>query len=72
MLALPFIVFWVLVLLGRSQLGRKGVLISVTVWAGLLFGFKVMNASPYLFVGAQSVLDVILILVIFGGDIRIR
>ena len=72
MLSLPFIVLWVLLFLGRSQLGRKGVLVSIAIWVGLLLGFKVLNISPYLFVGAQSLVDVILILVLFGADIRIR
>jgi hypothetical protein len=71
MLLVPFIIFWVLMFLGRSELGSKGILVSITIWIGLLLGFMTLNISPYLFVGAQSLFDIILILVIFGGDIRI-
>jgi hypothetical protein len=69
---IPFVLFWVLIFLGRDELGLKGVLIAVGVWAALLVGFALFRASPYLFVAAQALLDVILLLVIFGGDIRIR
>jgi hypothetical protein len=69
---LPFLIFWVLMFLGKSELGLKGVLISIAIWTGLLLGFGMLNISPYLFVAAQSLLDIVLILVIFGGDIRIR
>ncbi|MBN1787059.1 MAG: hypothetical protein JW806_01540 [Sedimentisphaerales bacterium] len=69
---LPFLIFWVLIFLGKNELGLKGVLISIAIWGGLLLGFAMLNISPYLFVVAQVILDIILILVIFGGDIRIR
>ncbi len=68
----PFILFWLLVFLGRDELGLKGVLIALGIWAAFLLGFAVFQASPYLFVAAQALVDVFLILIIFGGDIRIR
>jgi len=72
MLSLPFIAFWVLLFLGKGELGCKGVVVSVAIWFGLLLGFVFLEISPYFFVAAQALLDVVLILVIFGGDIRIR
>ena len=69
---IPFVLFWVLVFLGRDELGIKGGLIAVSIWAALLLGFAVFRVSPYLFVAAQALLDAVLVIAIFGGDIRIR
>ena len=71
-MALPFIMFWVLIYLGRDDLGLKGVLICIAIWAVLLAGFIMLNISPYIFVGVQSLMDIVLTLKIFGGDITIR
>jgi hypothetical protein len=71
-MGLPFFIFWVLIFLGRSELGWRGAGIAVGIWLGLLIGFVASGLSPYLFVSAQALLDCILILVVFHGDIRIR
>ena len=72
----PFVLFWVLLFFGRDELGLKGILVAVSIWAALLVGTALLAAlagiSPYLFVAAQALLDVVLILMIFGGDLRIR
>jgi hypothetical protein len=72
MLSLPFIAFWILMYLGRDELGLKGILISIAIWAAAFFGGIVLSISPYLFVSFQAIFDVILILIIFGGDIKLR
>ena len=68
----PMIVFGVRMVLGRDELGWKGILFCVALWCSLLLGLGFFNVSPYIFVGIQAFLDVILILVIFKGDITIR
>ncbi len=68
----PLIVFWVLMILGRSELGWKGIAFCVILWLGLLLAFYYFGVSPYVFIGVQAMLDVILIIVIFKGDIPIR
>lgn len=69
---LPFLVFWILIIFTRGELGVKGVAISIGVWLGLLIGFMCVGISSYVFVAAQALLDVVLILAIFSGDITIR
>ena len=71
-MTIPFLVFWVLIILCREQLGLKGVLISIAIWAALLICLMKLGISQYIFVGLQSLLDIMLILIIFGGDIRLR
>ena len=72
LLTLPFLIFWILLFLTRKELGIKWIGILIVVWAGLLTGFIYLKISPYLFIIAESVIDIILILILFGGDIRIR
>ena len=68
----PFIAFWIIVFVGRSELGFKGITFFIVLWVGLLFGLMKLSIPSYWFVAAQSLIDAILIIVIFGGDIRIR
>jgi len=72
LLVSPFIVFWILIYLGRDELGFKGVVACALIWIGLSAGFTYLNVPSYYFTAAQALLDAILILLIFGGDIRIR
>ncbi|MHC4460099.1 MAG: hypothetical protein ACYS6W_04145 [Planctomycetota bacterium] len=67
----PFIAFWVLVFIGRSELGFKGVTFCIVLWVGLYLGFMKLSIPGYYFVAAQSLIDAILFIVIFGQDFRI-
>ena len=72
MLLLPFLAFWILIFIGRSELGFKGIIFCIVLWVGLLLGLMKLNLPSYLFVAVQSLVDAVLIIIIFGGDIRIR
>jgi hypothetical protein len=69
---LPFLIFWAIIFFARRELGWRGVVICIAVWVALLLGFMYMGISPYGFVAAQALLDCILILVIFKGNIFTR
>jgi hypothetical protein len=71
-MAIPFIAFWVLIAIGRKDLGIKKISCFVAIWLVLLLGFAYLNISPYYFVAPQTLLDSILILMLFGRDINIR
>ena len=66
----PFIVFWVLMHLGREELGLKGIIISILIWMGLRVGSSFLGL-PYLFVSAEALLDVVLLFIIFGGNMNV-
>ena len=66
----PFIVFWVLMHLGREELGLKGIIISILLWMGLLVGSSFLGL-PYLFVSAEALLDVVLLFIIFGENMNV-
>ena len=71
-MALPFVIFWILVFIAKGELGLRWSGILAVIWFALLAGFMFLEISPYIFVAVQVVMDIILILVIFGGDIPIR
>ena len=68
---IPFVAFWVLLFVGREELGLKGISLAVAICIGLLAGC-LLTGVPILFVSAQALLDVALILFVFRGDIRIH
>lgn len=72
MALLPLAVFWVLIVVNFSELGLKAAGLFVAVWLGMLIVMYATGVSSIYFTAAQAALDVVLILVIFGGDVRIR
>jgi hypothetical protein len=70
-MAVPFILFWVLLFLGREDLGLKGIGIAVLVWAALLSGLVFTGLSPLWFTPAMVIVDIALLIYTFG-DIKIR
>jgi len=71
-MALPLIFFVVLLWLGREELGLKGSGLCLLICAALLLGCVFLNISAYVFIALLALFDVVLILVIFGGNIQIR
>ena len=72
MVYVPLIAFWILIFVGRNELEWKGMFIAVAIWAALWMTFKMIGLNSYYFIVAQAVIDCILIIIIFGGDVRIR
>ncbi|MBM4031940.1 MAG: hypothetical protein FJ291_09160 [Planctomycetes bacterium] len=70
--SLPFIIFWLLLFLCRRELGLGGIVVCIAVWAGLLAACVYSTLPPHVFQTGQVVLDILLILCLFGRDIRIR
>ena len=68
MLGIPFLAFWILLFVGKDDLGLKGVVVCVAIWVALFLTFGYLDIAPY-FVVAQALLDIVLVLIIFGGDI---
>ena len=67
-MALTF--FWVIIIVGREELGLKGVITSIGIWFALLFGCWMLGLSMYQFTALQLLLDIVLVLIIFGGDVK--
>ena len=70
MLLIPLVLFWILIFFGREELGFKGIIISILIWLGLLLGTGLTTGiSSYFFTAGNALLDIVLLLIIFGGDI---
>jgi len=74
MMFLPFVVFWVLLVAGLylQELNLKSAAVFVGVWLIGVTVLSVLHAAPALGVVLYVLLDLILILKIFGGNIGLR
>lgn len=66
----PFIAFWVLLILGRDELGASGIVAAIAVWGAILVAMF-LGELVLVSIGI-GVLDIVLVLTVFKGDIRIR
>ncbi len=69
---MAFFIFWAVVILGRKELGWLGVVAAASVWFVMILGMTTFEVEPYLFQTAQAILAIVMILIVFKGDIRIR
>jgi hypothetical protein len=66
------VTFWILLWFGRNDLDllwRMGLMLT---WAIMLIGAAFIPGGNYIFMAIISIIDIGLILKIFGGDIVIR
>ena len=64
--------FWVLLFVGREELGWKGIGAFVALWGAGWLALRRVSMGPFWFMAVVAVLDVFLVLIIFKGDVRIR
>ena len=64
-------IFWLLLWRGYDEIGPRWALILAATW---LAGLGLSNLFPggsHLFIALGALLDIVLVLVVYGGDIRI-
>lgn len=78
-LILPHLMFWILLMVGASELSLRAMLTCIGIWLFLVLLaviFTLVGTSGWLvfciLAGIQAVFDVVLILMTFGGDIRLN
>jgi len=64
--------FWVLLWFGRDDLNSRWRLGLILAWFGMLIGSAFIPGGGYFFMAVVSIIDIGLVLAIFGGDIEIR
>jgi hypothetical protein len=64
--------FWVLLWFGRDDLNSRWRLGLILAWFIMLIGSAFIPGGGYFFLAAISIIDIGLILAIFGADIEIR
>lgn len=74
MLNIPFVAFWIMVGWGLydGDLYPKEAAVFVGIWVVLFTCFMLLNLQPVLFIVPTVILDIVLILKVFGGDVKIR
>jgi hypothetical protein len=77
LLPIPFLLFWILLFLGRHELGLKWILVFIGVWLAAVVGvgiatvaYKGTGLAAYVFAGVEAVIDIGLVIYIFGGDVK--
>jgi hypothetical protein len=70
-MGLPFWIFLGLLFFARHDLEWKWIGLLLALAVGLFVGFLHAGLNAYVFIAALAVLDCILILILFKGDIRI-
>ena len=68
----PLITFWLLIYIGRNDLKPKTIRVFIIIWLVSLGIVAATGVHPGYFTAIQSLLDALLIIAIFGGDIQIR
>lgn len=59
-----------LVYFAKDELGFKWSAFFVLIWCGALGVFLRLGLNPFIFIVISIVLDIILTLAVFGGDIK--
>jgi len=73
-MALVFVLFWVVLIWGLYDgdiYAKEGTIMGI-LWAGLLAGFIFLPHAMIGFIIAMVLIDIYLVLKVFGGDIGIR
>jgi hypothetical protein len=65
--------FWVLLAYGwwMDELGARGIALSVGAWVAGYFGVTMIPQGADMFFSYVALLDVVLVFVIFKGDVRL-
>jgi len=65
-------VFWVVLLIGASEIGRRGCAIYVALWLLGFVGASWVPSGGFLLLSYVAVLDIVLVLQVFQGDVHLR
>ncbi len=71
-MAFALVLFVILLIVGRSELGISGIAICIALFVVLITAVAVSGSQPIFIAAGTALLDIGMILFIFGGDIPIR
>jgi hypothetical protein len=71
-MAIALLLFVALLIVGRLELGIKGIAISIAMLLALVIAIEAFGLPPALFSTGTALFDIGLILFIFGADIPLR
>ena len=71
-LLIAHIVFWILLPIGASEIGRRACAVYIALWLIGYVGSRWLLSGGSIFLSYVAVLDIALVLHVFQGDVRIR
>ena len=71
-LLIAHVLFWILLLIGASEIGRRGCAVYVGVVADRIRGLELVLTGGLVFVSYVAILDIALVLHVFQGDVHLR
>ena len=66
------VVFWVVLLVGGTEIGLRRSAVFVLLWVVGYVGSRWLPSSGLVFVSYVAVLDIALVLKVFKGDVSLR
>ncbi len=69
LMLLPIVMFLLFLYMGSEELGFKGIATCLAIVGGLAGVIYLMGWTFYILVGVMALIDVVLILIIFKGNI---
>jgi hypothetical protein len=66
------VVFVVVLILGWEDLGPRGGTLFLVLWLAAFLGREYVPYGPLLFTPYLAILDIVLVLIVFKGDVRLR
>ncbi len=69
---IPLTAFWALIYFGRDDLQPRTIIIFIAIWSVALLTILFFHIPFISFAAIEAVLAIILVLVVFGGDMKIR
>ncbi len=71
-LTIAHILFWLLLLIGASEIGRRGCAVYVALWLIGYAGSSWVPMGGMVFVSYVAILDIALVFHVFKGDVHLR
>jgi hypothetical protein len=66
------VVFVVVLIIGWEDLGSRGAVFFLVLWLVAFVGREYVPYGPLLFTPYLAILDIVLVLILFKGDVRLR
>ena len=71
-LTIAHVLFWLLLLFGASEIGRRGCAVYVALWLIGYVGSSWLPTGGLVFVSYVAILDIALVFHVFQGDVHLR
>jgi hypothetical protein len=69
---IPLTAFWSLIYFGKDDLQPRAIIVFIFLWSAALSTVFLMHLPSPSFAAVEAVLDIVLVLMVFSGDMKIR